>query len=218
MRIERDPLGEHAVPDDAYYGIQTVRAVENFPISGLRAPAELVTATVLVKKAAAQANVALDASRPARGRGDRAGGGRDSERRARRPVHRRCLPGRRRHLAQHERERGARQSRVGDPRRREGRVSARAPERPRQHGTVHQRRVPDGDAAGAAAGARRAGRGRARAGGVIRSQGRRVRIGTQGRSHAPAGRCADHARTGVRRLRRMHRARRPTMSCERQKD
>ncbi len=58
-RIERDPLGEHAVPDDAYYGIQTVRAVENFPISGLRAPAELVTATVLVKKAAAQANIAL---------------------------------------------------------------------------------------------------------------------------------------------------------------
>src|SRR5512145_2748827 len=59
MRIERDPLGEHAVPDDAYYGIQTVRAVENFPISGLRAPAELVTATVLVKKAAAHANIAL---------------------------------------------------------------------------------------------------------------------------------------------------------------
>ena len=58
-RIERDPLGEHAVPDDAYYGIQTVRAVENFPISGLRAPAELITATVLVKKAAAQANIAL---------------------------------------------------------------------------------------------------------------------------------------------------------------
>jgi aspartate ammonia-lyase len=59
MRIERDPLGEHAVPDGAYYGIQTVRAVENFPISGLRAPATLVMATVLVKKAAAQANVAL---------------------------------------------------------------------------------------------------------------------------------------------------------------
>src|SRR4029453_19119014 len=51
-RIERDPLGEHAVPADAYYGIQTQRAAENFPISGLRAPEELVTATVLVKKAA----------------------------------------------------------------------------------------------------------------------------------------------------------------------
>ena len=60
FRTERDPLGEHAVPADAYYGIQTARAVENFPISGLHAPADLVTATVLVKKAAAQANVALD--------------------------------------------------------------------------------------------------------------------------------------------------------------
>jgi aspartate ammonia-lyase len=58
-RIERDPLGELEVPADAYYGIQTRRAVENFPISGLRAPRTLVEATVLVKKAAAQANIAL---------------------------------------------------------------------------------------------------------------------------------------------------------------
>ena len=58
-RIERDPIGEYAVPADAYYGIQTARALENFPISGLHAPADLVTATVLVKKAAAMANVAL---------------------------------------------------------------------------------------------------------------------------------------------------------------
>ena len=47
-RIERDPLGEVHVPADAYYGGQTARAVENFPISGLRAPADLVTATLLV--------------------------------------------------------------------------------------------------------------------------------------------------------------------------
>jgi len=59
FRIERDPLGEKPVPSDAYYGIQTVRALENFPISGLRAPADLVTATVQVKKCAAEANVAL---------------------------------------------------------------------------------------------------------------------------------------------------------------
>ena len=58
-RIERDPLGEKDVPAEAYYGIQTVRAAENFPISGLRAPADLVNATVLIKKAAAQANVTL---------------------------------------------------------------------------------------------------------------------------------------------------------------
>ncbi len=59
VRVERDPLGEHAVPADAYYGIQTARAVENFPISGLHAPADLVTATVLIKKATARANVEL---------------------------------------------------------------------------------------------------------------------------------------------------------------
>jgi aspartate ammonia-lyase len=58
-RTERDPLGELAVPADAYYGIQTARAVQNFPISALRAPANLVDATVQIKKAAAQANVTL---------------------------------------------------------------------------------------------------------------------------------------------------------------
>jgi aspartate ammonia-lyase len=59
FRTERDPLGEFSVPADAYYGIQTARAVANFPISGLRAPTDLVVAAVLVKKAAAQANAAL---------------------------------------------------------------------------------------------------------------------------------------------------------------
>jgi aspartate ammonia-lyase len=58
-RVEHDPLGERSVPSDAYYGIQTARAVENFPISGLHTPADLVTATVLIKKAAARANVEL---------------------------------------------------------------------------------------------------------------------------------------------------------------
>jgi aspartate ammonia-lyase len=64
FRTERDPLGDAAVPADAYYGIQTARAAANFPISGLRAPADLVTATILVKKAATQANVALDRLEP----------------------------------------------------------------------------------------------------------------------------------------------------------
>jgi aspartate ammonia-lyase len=59
FRTERDPLGERQVPAGAYYGIQTQRALENFPISDLRAPGTLVTATVLVKKAAAEANVSL---------------------------------------------------------------------------------------------------------------------------------------------------------------
>ncbi|MEX1127766.1 MAG: aspartate ammonia-lyase [Vicinamibacterales bacterium] len=59
VRVERDPLGDVRVPADALYGAQTQRAVENFPISGLTAPPELVTATVLIKKAAAQANASL---------------------------------------------------------------------------------------------------------------------------------------------------------------
>ena len=58
-RTERDPLGELQVPADAYWGVQTARAAANFPISGLRAPADLVTATILVKKAAAEANAEL---------------------------------------------------------------------------------------------------------------------------------------------------------------
>ncbi len=56
FRTERDPLGQLDVPASAYYGVQTARAVENFPISGLRASSDLVTATVLVKKAAAETN------------------------------------------------------------------------------------------------------------------------------------------------------------------
>jgi len=58
-RVERDPLGEVRVPVEAYYGAQTQRAVENFPISGIRAPTPLVIATVLIKQACARANAAL---------------------------------------------------------------------------------------------------------------------------------------------------------------
>jgi aspartate ammonia-lyase len=59
FRVERDSLGELNVPADAYYGVQTARAIENFRISGLRAPSDLVVATILVKKAAAEANASL---------------------------------------------------------------------------------------------------------------------------------------------------------------
>jgi aspartate ammonia-lyase len=59
FRIEHDSLGDVKVPADAYYGAQTARAVENFPISGLRPHADLIYATVFIKKAAASANAAL---------------------------------------------------------------------------------------------------------------------------------------------------------------
>src|SRR5262245_55922668 len=63
-RTERDPLGEVKIPSSAYYGAQTARAIENFPISSLRAPADLIVATILVKKAAAEANAALGRLEP----------------------------------------------------------------------------------------------------------------------------------------------------------
>jgi aspartate ammonia-lyase len=59
-RIERDPLGEFEVPAEAYFGVQTARARANFPISGLTAPESLVVATVLIKRAAAEANRDLE--------------------------------------------------------------------------------------------------------------------------------------------------------------
>ena len=55
-RTEKDSLGFKEVPADAYYGIQTARAIENFPISGLRAHATLIRAIAMVKEAAAEAN------------------------------------------------------------------------------------------------------------------------------------------------------------------
>src|SRR5512133_3056932 len=52
-RIEKDPLGELAVPAAALYGVQTLRATQNFPISGLRPLEPFVLAQVWIKKAAA---------------------------------------------------------------------------------------------------------------------------------------------------------------------
>jgi aspartate ammonia-lyase len=63
-RIERDSLGERELPADVYYGIQTARAIENFPISGFKPYPSLVTATIRIKKAAARVNSALGSLDP----------------------------------------------------------------------------------------------------------------------------------------------------------
>ncbi len=55
-RKEKDSIGIVNVPGDAYWGVQTQRAVENFPISGLHAHPKLIWASAVIKKAAAQAN------------------------------------------------------------------------------------------------------------------------------------------------------------------
>lgn len=59
-RIERDSMGELQVPAQALYGAQTQRAVDNFPISGQRMPAQFIRALLLAKAAAAKANVELE--------------------------------------------------------------------------------------------------------------------------------------------------------------
>ena len=58
-RKEVDPLGERQIPKDVYYGIQTFRAIENFPVSGIKESAVFIKAYVLIKKAAATANMQL---------------------------------------------------------------------------------------------------------------------------------------------------------------
>src|SRR5690242_13731756 len=60
MRKEKDSLGFKELPANVYYGVQTARAVENYPISGMRAHPTLIRAFGMVKRAAAEANKALD--------------------------------------------------------------------------------------------------------------------------------------------------------------
>ena len=57
MRKEHDFLGELEVPDDVYYGVQTMRAIENFSITGRRLDEDFIKSMAKVKKAAAQANM-----------------------------------------------------------------------------------------------------------------------------------------------------------------
>jgi aspartate ammonia-lyase len=68
MRQESDFLGPKDIPDNAYWGVHTARAVENFPITGhsVAHMPQLIRAYALVKKAAAHANLAWAPSRPRR--------------------------------------------------------------------------------------------------------------------------------------------------------
>ena len=63
-RQEKDSLGYKEVPADVYYGIQTARAVENYPISGMRAHPTLIRAIAMEKEAAAEANRELKLLEP----------------------------------------------------------------------------------------------------------------------------------------------------------
>jgi fumarate hydratase class II len=61
-RIERDSMGEIRVPQKAYYGAQTQRAVENFPVSGIGFPPPFIHALAMVKYAAAAVNECVSQS------------------------------------------------------------------------------------------------------------------------------------------------------------
>lgn len=67
-RTEKDFLGEKKIPADVYYGIQTLRAAENFPITGYKIHEEMIKALAVVKKAAALAN--METKRLYKGLGD----------------------------------------------------------------------------------------------------------------------------------------------------
>src|SRR5947209_17825584 len=59
FRQEKDSIGIKEIPAEVYYGIQTARAVENYPISGMRAHPALIRAIGMVKQAAAEVNLEL---------------------------------------------------------------------------------------------------------------------------------------------------------------
>ena len=148
-RTEVDSVGSMQIPADAYWGIHTARAIENFPITKrpISVYPDLVTALARVKQAAARANKeigVLDAEKADlidRVCEEIVGGG------TARPVRRRRDPGRRGHLDEHEHERGHRQPvpRAHGPQARRLRVPA--PDRRGQPQPVHERRVPDRDQA-----------------------------------------------------------------------
>ena len=186
-RTERDSLGAIEVPAERLWGAQTQRSLEHFRISVERMPLALVRA--LVAREEGGGPRPRGARRPRRR--ERPGHRRRRRRGARRAVGRRVparrLADRQRHPDEHERERGAREPRERAPRRGAGRGAPRPPERRREPGPVHERRLPHRDPRGRGRGlpARRDPRGRAAARDPGR-EGRGVQRRRQDRPHAPA--------------------------------
>ena len=201
FRIEKDSLGEVKVPRDAWYGAQTARAVANFPISGRRPDNDFVLAHVRIKLAAARANC-------------QPGWLPEEKRDAIVAACEKIIAGE--HADQFVVDRfqaGAGTSHnmnsnevianlasvaLGGEK---GSVQAGQPQRRRQHGAVDQRHHPHRDPPGRAGQAAAPDRGGARHGRGIQPPGRAREGHGEVRPHPSAGCGADHAGTGIRRLR-----------------
>ena len=151
FRTESDSMGPMQIPASAYYGAQTARAVENFPISNLRFPRSFIRALGLIKKHAALTNQELGGLKPPRGRRHRPGRPGGGRRKVGRGICAGHFPDRLRHFDQHERQRGHRQPRHRVARRQTRRQTGSS-QRPRQPRAIQQRRHSHGDSPGRAGG------------------------------------------------------------------
>ncbi len=202
-RLEHDLLGEKAVPADAYYGVQTARGLDNFHISGvqLRLYPDFIKALAMVKMAAARANhecgqFSAEILKGIEGACQELIDGKLHDQFT--PRH---VPGRRRHLDQHERQRGHRQPGAradGTP---EGRIQVLRSARPRECVPVHERRLSHGAARRHGAWQRAHGRGDQSADRVVPDEGAGVRSDSEDGPDPAAGCGTDDAWAGVQGVR-----------------
>ena len=204
-RTETDSLGSVEVPADAYWGVHTARALENFPISKrpISVYPDLVSALAIGQAGLGPGEPRDRRPRRREGRPDRPGLPARHRRRVPRPVRRRGHPGRRRHVDEHERERGHHQHR------------ARARRYARRATTTFLLPIDDTNRSQSTndvvsdGGQGRAGLRRCRrcstssicCAASFGRKGRGVPRRPEGRAHAAAGRRADDARAGVPRVR-----------------
>jgi fumarate hydratase, class II len=159
-RIEKDSLGEVRVPTSAYWGAQTQRAVENFPISGLRQYPAFIWAMAMIKRAAAEVNDDLglfedreiganttagsEIARAIRAAADEVARGEMADQFVVDPIQ--AGAGTSHNMNVNEVIANRANEILGYAPRGDG--QAGAPQRPRQHGPVHQRHHPHGHPVG----------------------------------------------------------------------
>ena len=146
-RTETDSFGPLEVPSDRYWGAQTQRSIQNFPIGWEKQPVAIVRALGVIKQAVRRGQHGSWASSIAKlGRGDRRGRGRGDRRQVGRSFPAGRLADRLGHPVEHERQRGDLEPRHRDAGRRDGLEGPGPPQRPRQHGPVVERHLPHRDA------------------------------------------------------------------------